>query len=230
MAQAQCIQPGLGSGIYSYSEAARLLKVDPRRVSRWAGGYVAHRRGRIICKPPVLQSDSAREGVLTFQDLIELRFVKFYLDEGVRIATVAAAADKLAEELNYPYPFACMRLMTDGKQLLEQLGETTFRNAVDNQMVFDFVRSFFRDIDFDEETCSAERWYPMGREGLIVVDRHRSFGAPIVVADRGVRTDILYSTYEAEDGDAELVANWYGVSTDAVMAAVEFEREWRKAA
>lgn len=228
MAQSASSRPDLGTGVYTYAEAARLLQVKSARVRRWAQGYCARRRGREIRKEPILRSDAARLGVVTFADLVELMFVKCFISLGVPLAEVVAAAERLALELDTPYPFACKRLETDGRQLLEAFGPG-YRNPATLQIVFAFASELFKDVDFDPDTCLAERWWPLGRDRKIVVDRHRSFGAPIV-EERSIRTDVLYATYKAEERDAELVAEWYRVPKEAVLAAVEFEEEWLKAA
>lgn len=186
------------------------------------------RKGQEIRKEPVLQSDAARLGVVTFHDLVEMMFIKRFIEQGVHLSQIVAVAQCLALELNTPYPFACQRLETDGTQLLNEFGQH-FRNPANLQIVFGFVSQFFSNIDFDADTCLAERWWPMGREKKIVVDRNRSFGAPIT-EDRSIRTDILYATFKAEEEDVELVAEWYDVPREAVLAAVEFEEQWLKAA
>ncbi len=227
MVQTQTLEPDLGTGIYSYAEAASLLQVSYGRVHRWAEGYTAERHGATIHAEPVLYAKRRHAGVLTFPDLIELMFVKLFTDRGVRLATIAATAERLSRELGTPYPFACKRLETDGRQLLDTVG-SCFRSVADTQLVFQFVEEFFRNIDFDPDTCLSDRWFPLGRDVPVVIDRHRSFGAPIVAT--GVRTDIVYATYKAEEGDTEVVAYWYDISPQEVEAAVRFETEWRKAA
>lgn len=223
-------KPDLGTGVYSYVEAARILQVSDAEVRRWAQGYCAVRQGQEIRKEPVLRADTGQPGVITFPDLVELRFVKWFREQGVRLPKIVAAAERLSEELQTPYPFACKRLelQTDGSQILDLFGDQR-RDPATQQMVFEFVSQFFRDIDFDPETCLPDRWYPMGRQSKVVIDRHHAFGAPSIVG-RNVRTDILYATYKAENGDADLVAEWYDVPKEAVLAAVDFEERWQRKA
>ena len=217
-------KPGLGSGIYSYSEAARLLNVSTSKVRAWSEGYVRKRGEERVLQRPVLQGGRESGGFLTFQDLIELMFVKELRNAGVELATIRAAAQVLSEELQTPYPFAHERLVTDGAQLLREHG-SGYQSVADKQHVFAFVAQFFKDIIFEDR--EAVSWLPMGKDRPVLVDPHRSFGAPIETS-RGVRTDVIYSAYEAEDHDAQLVAEWYDIPLESVQAAVEFEQQWQR--
>lgn len=213
-------RPGLGTGIYTYNEAARLLKVHPNQVRRWADGYVYAYRGEERRKEPVLQRVSAGRGLLTFRDLIELHCVREFTKVGVRIETIRDAAKLLAERWRTAYPLANDKLRTDGQRILMEAGEH-YEDIAGQQHVFSFVENFFEDIQFDPETFEPQAWYPLGRGRLIVLDPHRSFGSPIDLRT-GVRTDVIYLTYKAEQ-DLDAVAEWYEVTPDAVRAAVEFE-------
>jgi uncharacterized protein (DUF433 family) len=220
-------KPGLGSGIYTYYEAARLLKVDAANVSRWAKGYTYKLNGEIRRKEAILQ-EPPRDGLLTFYDLIELFFVREFRQAGVKLQDIRDTAKYLSDQWQTPYPFACNKLQTDGQQILLDAGDHYF-NVARQQAVFRFAEDFFKNIEFNVETCLPLEWWPIGRDKLIVIDPKRSFGTPIDVKT-GVRTDILYAAYKAENGDIEAVADWYEVTKDAVEAAVEFEEQWLKAA
>ena len=74
----------------------------------------------------------------------------------------------------------------------------------------------------------ADKWWPMGRESLVVIDPKRAFVAPIDIRS-GIRTDILYRAFLAEQ-DIEAVVDWYEVSAEAVKDAIKFEGQWLKAA
>ncbi|MDO8588434.1 MAG: hypothetical protein Q7T82_15510 [Armatimonadota bacterium] len=227
MAQTVQQQPGLGSGIYTHAEAARLLRVSTAKARNWAEGYTYQIDGRERTKAPVLQRRAGQPGLLTFHDLIELFFVREFRNAGVSLQDIRGAAKLLSEKWDTPYPFACRKLDTDGVQILMAAGEH-YENVARQQNVFRFAEDFFKNIDFSDD-CLAEKWWPMGRDKLVVIDPHRSFGTPIDLKS-GVRTEILYAAYQAEDRDVEAVANWYEIPPEQVKAAVEFEETWLKAA
>ena len=55
-----------------------------------------------------------------------------------------------------------------------------------------------------------------------MIDPEICFGKPIVET-AGISTAILAAAYQANNCDAELVADWYNLHADQVMAAVQFE-------
>lgn len=219
------MRPGLGTGIYTVSEAARLLQVPSRTLKRWAEGYVYVRNGDQRRSGPLLDRENAEPGLLTFYDLVELFFVKeFRKDNQVELPHIRAAAARLRERWQTPYPFALKRIVELNRQLVE---EATSETVLGQQRIFEFGRQFFRNVDFDEDGL-AMAWHPLGKDKLIVVDPQRSFGAPIDTRS-GIRTDVLYRQYRAE-GDAESVADWYEIPVEAVEQAIEFEERWTPAA
>lgn len=225
MAAIERKSPQLGTGVYTYAEAARLLRVSTAQVRGWAEGYVRRVGDGVKLGESVLQRPSVETGLLTFYDVIELRFVKAFRDAGVALKEIVAAARLLAQEWETAYPFARRDLYTDGRQLLRRAGPQ-YENVANKQQVFEFIEAFFRDTDFEDQM--PQRWWPLGHEKLIVIDPHRSFGIPIHVKS-GIRTDVLYSAYQAEQ-DTKAVADWYETDPEAVEAAVEFETRWLKAA
>lgn len=213
---------GLGTGIYSIHEAARLLKEPAQKLSRWAEGYVWKRNGEVRSSGPVLERENSEPGLLTFYDLIELAFVREFRKAGVELPRIRQAARVLRDAWKTPYPFALNLIATEGRQLLLQ-SEDKFEDVVTKQSVFDFANLFFKDIVVDDMGL-ATQWYPLGKNHLVVVDPHRSFGAPIII-NEGIRTEILYRQYLVEQ-DIETVADWFEVSCDAVKQAIEFEEKW----
>lgn len=219
-------KPDMGTGIYTVAEAARLLQVSSRKVTGWADKYVHHRDGEKRISPPVLDRERAQPGLLTFHDLIELYFVREFRKAGVSLPQIRDAAKILRNEWNTAYPFALQKIaVAPGGHLVER---EELRTVLGRQQVFDFARQFFRDVDFDAEGL-ATAWHPLGKDHLVVLDPKRAFGAPIDIRS-GVRTDVLYRMFIAEDHDAEVVAQWYEVAPEAVEHAVRFEEKWRKAA
>ncbi len=75
-------------------------------------------------------------------------------------------------------------------------------------------------IDYDRATILARRWRIAS---MVVIDPTICFGKPIV-EPIGIATTLLASAYRANQEDADLVADWYGVHSSHVLAAVEFER------
>ncbi len=216
----------LGNGIYTYAEAARLLEIKPQRLSRWfVGGRT--RRG------PVLESTYAQavglERTISFLDLIEALVATKLRAKGVSLIAIRKAHTTLVDILDTPWPFAHGRLCTDGKRVFVHIAEKSkdeaLIDAIQRQHVFpEVILPYLKRVDYSKETRLAERWHIA--KG-IVVDPQLRFGKPIV-EKAGIATSVLASAYRANCSDAELVADWYGVSPRAVDLAVAFEERLRR--
>lgn len=99
-------------------------------------------------------------------------------------------------------------------------GRTELQEILTRQKTFPRVLlPFLRKIDYDQLNLLAQRWH-LTEE--VVLDPAICFGKPIVQAV-GKPTAVLAAAWKANKEDAELVADWYGVKVDHVLAAVRFE-------
>ena len=79
-----------------------------------------------------------------------------------------------------------------------------------------------RQLDYDQVTGDAIRWWPLGKARPVVVNPRLSFGAP-VTAQSSVPTRVLYAAHAAGE-PPEAIADWHRAPLDEVLAAIEFER------
>lgn len=214
-----------GLGLYTFQEASRLTGIRPGELRRWLQGY----RTRTKEMPPLWETELAEAGLdgLSFHDLLEVRFVKEFRKHGVSLQTIRIAARVAREMLHTDYPFTSHRFRTDGKNIfwdaVRETGEHDMLDLRKRQFVFEKVirPSLYEGIEFGADDL-AIRWFPMKRNKQVVIDPAIAFGKPIVV-DVGVRTDILYEAWLAEDEDKRRVASQFEVPVQAVDAAIRFE-------
>jgi uncharacterized protein (DUF433 family) len=213
----------LGHGIYSLPEAAKLTRLKPVRVREWFNGKSNGTAGKAV-----FQSDYQPVGgdrAISFHDLIDLYVGGRLRDHGVSLQCLKKAHARLQRDLKTRHPF-CKRgiLLRLRETLVAELadrGEMEVAEGLDRQRVFsETMAAFFETIDYDEATEMAQRWRIANR---VVIDPTISLGKPIVEG-AGIVTAILAASYEANDHDAELVADWYKVHATHVLAAVDFER------
>jgi len=214
---------GLGTGVYSYRAAADLLQVSSRRIRSWAEGYSYQVLSGPKKAKPVLQRPKPERGILTFNDLVELFWVKAFIEKRVKLGNVRKAAERLATRLNDPYPFASVELKLHGSELIAESFEGLVNPSI-GQRVFDVIRPFLEQLEFQPDGSAV--WRPASG---VVIDPKRSFGEPLVETC-GIRTDILYNSYMAEGRKAEPTADWYKVSPADVMTAYHYEVRCRKRA
>jgi len=209
----------LGHGIYTFPEAARLVGLRTRRIREWFGGPASRK--------PVLQADyEAVEGdsAISFHDLIDVFVAGQLREHGVPLQTVRKVYATLQAAFNVRHAFCRKELLSDGKQVfytgLDSAGREEIVEVLTRQRVFPkIIKPFLKSIDYAKATNLARRWRI---DDAVVIDPAICLGKPIVES-AGISTAILAAAYETNDRDAGLVADWYHVHPDQVLAAVRFE-------
>jgi uncharacterized protein (DUF433 family) len=235
---AQRRQSLLGIGVYTVPEAARLTGVSAPRIRRWLTGYTFAAHAARRSSSPVWERQivsSSGELVLSFRDLLEVRFVDAFRRHGVGWKVIRLAAESAAEILEDSHPFSTRRFKTDGRSIfadiVQSTGEESLLDLAKSQYEFKaIVEPFlFEGLEFAEISGAPVRWWPLGLDRRVVIDPERSFGQPIVTPE-SVQTSILAKAVKAEEGSIDAVARWYMVHPKAVKDAVEFENHIAAAA
>lgn len=224
----------IGVGSYTAPEAARLLKTSPLNVNRWLRGYTYRRSGEKHHIPPLWTSQHAaveEHLEIGFRDLIELRFVKAFIEAGVGLLAVRNCLEYARECAQDDRPFSTRRFQTDGRTIflesIERSDEAKLLDLKKRQYVFkQLIERTFKDLDIEDDAVA--RWRPFNGRPSIVIDPGRAFGQPIA-SMFGVPTVTLADAVEAE-GSVEDVARLYEVSVSAVRDAVQFENGLKSAA
>jgi uncharacterized protein (DUF433 family) len=222
----------LGVGIYTVQEAARLSGVSSGRIRRWMRGYKfpvkAAKGERAFAESPAVwhpdfQSDDFL--ALSFRDLMEVRFVDYFLDCGVRWRVLRASANMAAEIVGSTHPFSTKKFKTDGRRiyaaLQERRADKKFLEVISGQFNMPEVLEarLYRGLVFASEE-HVGRWYPMEPNRRIVIDPALSFGQPVVNPEC-VPVSVLVRAVNAEKSIAR-AAKWYGVQLRSVGAAVSY--------
>lgn len=217
----------LSAGIYTVPEASRLTRVSTSRIRRWMKGYNFKTKNERHHSNPVWTGQLApidEQIAVGFRDLMEIRFVAAFLNEGVSWKTMREAHVAAKVKLGTDHPFCTHRFATDGRAILQEeaqaSGDKQLINIVNDQREFKrIVNPFLKELEFDQGNL---RWWPLGRERLVVVDPVRNMGQPTVTRS-GVPTRVLANSVKANDS-VEIVARWYEVTPQEVKDAVAFEQ------
>lgn len=219
-------ETGFGIGFYSFPDAARFLHAKPADLRRWLKGYT---RSSVFHEPlwrSEMESVDPQLDAMTFHDLLELRFVKLFRQQGVPLPLIRATIEEAKLVTGHEFPLTSLRFQTDGRRIFARLqdrpGEWSLVDLVKHQNVIDRVvsPSLRKGIEFDNRR--AARWFPVEGSKVIVLDPERRFGQPII-ADHGVPTVALANAVRAEKGDERRVARMFDVPLMAVRKAVAFE-------
>ena len=218
---------------YSPAEAGRLTGLRSDRIRRWLRGYeynyspAGSSSSRRILKGPVVRRQGAAESpYASFLDLVDLLFVERFLRVGHSLQKIRKALIE-ADEIIGGHHFAQRCYFTDGREIYLQVRNKGAENLLQllsggQWVIAEVIREFARQIDFDQSTGFAEKWYPAGKNGRIVLDPRVAFGAPSVVG-KGVRTANVHDMFIAEAKNTDAVANWMNIEPQDVVASVDFE-------
>ncbi len=210
---------------YPAAEAGRLVGLTATRVRRWLSGYGYVYGDNVRHQPPVLQHREAAGSYASFLDLVDLLFVKRFLDHGISLQRVRMALDEAHRILGTRH-FARQTFFTDGGNIYLQVresGKAILELISGGQWVIaPVIRQLAEQIEFQSPEGLARRWYPLGRGKPVVLDPFVSFGAPSI-AGRGVKTANIHDLFVAEHRDLGAVRAWWDLTNAEVEAAVEFE-------
>ncbi|RKP45549.1 DUF433 domain-containing protein [Trinickia fusca] len=214
-----------GIGLYTLQEAEKLTGAKAREVSRWLFGY-SFKDGHSL---PLWTTQLAEldEKVIGFRDLLELRVVKAFRSHNVPLRVIRVAIENAKAMFGTDYPLTANRFLTDGKTVFYEAlmghGEIELTDLLRRQLVFEHIvrPELYAGIEFAADG-HAKRWFPLRHNHAVVLDPEISFGKP-VLAEYGVRTDLVVETYEVEKS-RKMAASLYGIPISAVDAAIRYER------
>lgn len=224
--RSQDFRPEWDVAAYAAAEAGRLVGLTANRVRRWLRGYDYRSASGVQHQEPVVrQLGTAGTSYASFLDLIDLLFVKQFLDHGISLQKLRKALSESAELLGTNH-FARRTFFTDGSNVyveVRERGDAILQLLSGGQWVIaPVIQELATQIAFDAPTGLARRWYPMGQDGFVVLDPLVSFGRPTIVK-KGVATANVYDFFLAERRQTHLVCSWLGLGENEVEAAVEFE-------
>jgi uncharacterized protein (DUF433 family) len=228
MATGAAENPYLGVGLYTIGDAARILDDSKSRVRGWLRGYKATTTGGLRQYRSYINRDLPEfeeQSVLTFADLIELKFIQMFRDKGVSPKTIIRVYDLLSERYKTNHPFTVRRIQTDGKNLLDLLGESKsgpiYEDVMRAQTVLGRIaQPFFLKLKYHRDIASE--YWPIGVERRVVIAPEYAFGSP-VESKSAVPTLVLYKGHEAGE-PVEALADWYDVEPEGVSDAIAYER------
>ena len=217
--------------LYPVAEAARLLRVPQSTLRWWLEGRAV--RGKQY--PPVIREEATGSGLVTWGEFVEAGYLKEYRSRSVPLPELRRFIDELRGELHVRYPLAHLQpYVSAHRRLVLELQKTAglppefglVLEVTSGQLLLGrAAESFIEHVEFSEEgDNSAVRVFPVRKESPVVIDPHRSFGAPSI---RGIRTEALAELIDAGE-PPEGVAEDFDLPVELVKAAVAYE--WAMAA
>ncbi len=218
--------------IYNPAYVSQLIDLSTGRIKRWLQGYAfTYQSGSsgekvMSYKAPVIgRDDSNLPNYASFLDLIDLLFVKQFLAKGLSLQKIRKALIEVQSLLG-GYHFAQRLFFSDGKNIYLQIKNDS-ESLIEllsggHWVISEFIKELAHQIEFDEPTGFATKWYPLGKNGLVVLDPKISFGRPIIVG-KNISTDNIFNCYLGENENISKVCNWLNLNQEQVNAAIKFE-------
>ena len=220
-----------GKGIYTLSTAAKILKMNPSKMRRWIKGYTYQKNMEYRSSKPLFKTEfeyNPDDVIISFLDLTELLFINNFIQYGISIQKIRKAAVTACDLLDTSHPFALRKMFTDGKSIFAEIArkenDTSLLDLISEQFQFKKIIEplLFKCIDFNKNDY-AERWWPQGKKGEIVLDPSRNMGQPIL-NKYNIKTELIYGLYKTKHSINE-ISDWYELDKFAIKAAIEFEKD-----
>ena len=209
-------------GLYSYSDLTKLLGISRTRIKGFVDGHNYKQGGK---GKPVLQKRSVifeKKEFFSFVDLIELKFIKHFLSQGLKRKTIIDAYNKWKIELKKEHPFAT-KFIANSSQNIFMDNDDILVNSKDNQIWWREIskQELLEGIDFKDDLPT--RWAPYKDLPEVVLDPAYNYGMPILKS-YNLKTLTIFDAYNAEQENIEKVSKWFGIEPEIAMQAVEYER------
>lgn len=213
--------------LYSYAEADRLAKVSRGTSKRWAKGYwYRDEWGQRVSQPPITAGTEADPEVgISFLDLIGIKAIDGLRRLRFSTQRIREVVRYCQEELRVSYPLATETFKTDRRRIYIEAGDGRLLEVLGGQrgmQAWDAILDpFLETIDYENEL--ARRWWPLGKDELVVVDPAYGFGAPVIV-NSGVRTELVAE--RAEVGDPpEVIQYDFNLTPEQFESALRLESQ-----
>jgi uncharacterized protein (DUF433 family) len=226
-------------GFYTVRDAARLIEVgNARRIHGWLKGYAHRTAGPLIHRDyePINERQE-----LSFLDLMEIRFIEHFREQGIRLQTLRRCMETAREVWKTEKPFATERIRfiarNDRRDILveevfrpvaKETGDPKLWSLVTAQyQLFKTIRiQIDNGLTFDTTTLLATTWKPRPDQFPdIVIDPSVAYGEP--TGPSKVPTRIIYSALRAGETAAS-IADWYKLPLGEVDTAIRFEYHLRE--
>lgn len=211
----------IGTGIYTMSEIAKILRLPYNKVYRWMKDYWKKYFGSLYDEKYSWVIDGSR--VFNFHGFIEFYIMMQLAEAGVRPQQILKAHAELCEIYQFEFPFALKEVLekihTDGRKIYIKTDQTIISLDGTRQFNLDFIEMFFKNLEFNEEAV-ANRFWPLGKDKSILMDPKRKFGHPLI-GSNNIYPETIYEHYLAGD-PVPYLAHIFDLSEKEVWDAIQY--------
>lgn len=213
---------GIGTGIYTVAEIARILRIPYFKVNRWLNKYWD---GILFNEFQTKFSYKIdKNKMVSFYTLIEF-YITYQLGKsGVDINKIIKARKELTKITGEKHPFALKNVIsnikTDGSKIYFELNKEDIVSLDgSHQLNLALIEMFYKNLDFDNELLAIKFW-PLGRSKSIIVDPRRQFGHP-VIGRSNIYPEAINDMIKAGESIA-FVGSLYNLNESEINDAIEY--------
>lgn len=185
--------PYLGGGVYTASDAARILKIPQHKARYWFSYYIKQKHFQSEFKYYFKFGDVVAVNFLTLMEMYVFYSLK---EKNIPVRNIINTHIYLANFLKTPYPFAHKSIYTDGRKLLIDYGSNLFSTDGKEQYKIRLeLDRFFQKISFSENG-EAECFHPLGVKNSVVVDPSHQFGNP-TIKGTNIKVKTIFDLFKA---------------------------------
>lgn len=211
----------IGNGIFTTQEIAQILQLPYQKVRTWISKYWDGELGKYYEQNYSWSVENTK--AVGFHTLIEFYVMMRFAEAGVKTKEVLKAHKELAAMYGTTFPFAkeevLKNIKTDKLRVYLKKEEDTISLDGTKQLNLDLISMFFQNLDFGTDNLAARFW-PLGKEYLVVCDPHHKFGQP-TISGTNIQSEAIYNMYKAKE-PIPFIAALYEVSEKAVKDAIMF--------
>ncbi|MBI5364943.1 MAG: DUF433 domain-containing protein [Planctomycetes bacterium] len=218
---------------FTLAEAAAWLHVPGSTVRAWTLGQTYGAGARSRRSQPVIDLADKKQRFLSFQNLVELHVLSaIRRQHRIPLQNVRRAVEFLEKRLRTHHPLATRKILTDGRDLLVELGPHFLNLSRGGQVELGIVDAYLERIEFGRHG-ELLRLFPFTTVVIaedartIVIDPRVQFGRPCI-RGTGVPTSSIADRFHAGETIASLVDD-FGVTREQVEDAIRYERVSRAA-
>ena len=172
--------------------------------------------------PPVTWTPETKDAV-SFADLMEVATIDKLRKKGFSFKQIRKINVTARFYLDTPRPLVTETFKVKGRNIFVDDGFGILVNVGQEagMQAWDEVLDPFLDtVEYEGEI--VRRWWPLGKDHVVVVDPDYGFGLP-VIEGVGVRTEIIAERCEAGDSNKEITYD-FGVTPDQIEDALLWEK------
>jgi uncharacterized protein (DUF433 family) len=213
---------------YTMKDVSGYLDIPYSTVRYWVRGRNQRVQGSGEKIPPIIDPPDQETPTLSFVNLVELHVLDALRRKGVTLQNIRVSLEFIEDHVESTHPLASIDFQTNGIDLFVENANSLLNVSKQGQIAMkEIMNQYLSRIERDEEGV-VKSLYPFIRSSRrtdqprnIMMNPRVSFGRP-VLAENGVRTDIIFERYHAGDSISELAAD-YRCDEDLIEDAIRCE-------